>query len=171
MCVLFQLSCLVGRWRWTRLIPNRSAALIQTVVSATSSEVRARTLNEQHAVKECSDMSSFKYSNLFLADAYENARNLCDRYYMNSPELVLEEFSGKKNTLVIYLLQAHTFIFVALRLSYALSHQIFWSLFVPAGNPTTVVYVPSHLYHMVFELFKVGFAFLTYISMLHFLSC
>lgn len=25
------------------------------------------------------------------------------------------------------------------------------------GNPITVVYVPSHLYHMVFELFKVGF--------------
>lgn len=31
---------------------------------------------------------------LFLADAFENARNLCDRYYMNSPELVLEEFNG-----------------------------------------------------------------------------
>lgn len=29
-----------------------------------------------------------------LADAFENARNLCDRYYMNSPELVLEEFNG-----------------------------------------------------------------------------
>lgn len=25
------------------------------------------------------------------------------------------------------------------------------------GKPITVVYVPSHLYHMVFELFKVGF--------------
>lgn len=30
-----------------------------------------------------------------VRDAYENARNLCDRYYMNSPELVLEEFNGK----------------------------------------------------------------------------
>ncbi|KAK5860995.1 hypothetical protein PBY51_022428 [Eleginops maclovinus] len=50
-----------------------------------------------------------------IRDAYENARNLCDRYYMNSPDLVLEEFSA---------------------------------------TPTTVVYVPSHLYHMVFELFK-----------------
>lgn len=28
-------------------------------------------------------------------------------------------------------------------------------------KPITVVYVPSHLYHMVFELFKVGFAFQT----------
>ncbi|KAK5890284.1 hypothetical protein CesoFtcFv8_013819 [Champsocephalus esox] len=50
-----------------------------------------------------------------IKDAYENARNLCDRYYMNSPELVLEEFKA---------------------------------------SPITVVYVPSHLYHMVFELFK-----------------
>ncbi|KAF0021974.1 hypothetical protein F2P81_025773, partial [Scophthalmus maximus] len=54
-----------------------------------------------------------------IKDAYENARNLCDRYYMNSPELKLEEFNLKEQ-----------------------------------GNPTTVVYVPSHLYHMVFELFK-----------------
>uniref|UniRef100_A0A4W5JXX4 Protein-serine/threonine kinase n=1 Tax=Hucho hucho TaxID=62062 RepID=A0A4W5JXX4_9TELE len=55
-----------------------------------------------------------------VRDAYENARNLCDRYYMNSPELVLEEFNVKDD-----------------------------------GKPVTVVYVPSHLYHMVFELFKV----------------
>ncbi|XP_056611525.1 pyruvate dehydrogenase (acetyl-transferring) kinase isozyme 1, mitochondrial [Triplophysa dalaica] len=54
-----------------------------------------------------------------LKDAYENARNLCDRYYMNSPELVLEEFNVKG-----------------------------------PEEPITVVYVPSHLYHMVFELFK-----------------
>lgn len=28
-------------------------------------------------------------------DAYENARDLCERYYMNSPEVKLEEFNGK----------------------------------------------------------------------------
>uniref|UniRef100_A0A8C6WTJ0 Protein-serine/threonine kinase n=1 Tax=Neogobius melanostomus TaxID=47308 RepID=A0A8C6WTJ0_9GOBI len=54
-----------------------------------------------------------------IKDAYENARNLCDRYYMNSPELVLEEFNS-----------------------------------VEKDTPINVVYVPSHLYHMVFELFK-----------------
>ncbi|XP_076119899.1 pyruvate dehydrogenase (acetyl-transferring) kinase isozyme 1, mitochondrial [Alosa pseudoharengus] len=54
-----------------------------------------------------------------VRDAYENARNLCDRYYMNSPGLILEEFSVKGS-----------------------------------GNPVTMVYVPSHLYHMLFELFK-----------------
>uniref|UniRef100_A0A8C8A221 Protein-serine/threonine kinase n=1 Tax=Oryzias sinensis TaxID=183150 RepID=A0A8C8A221_9TELE len=54
-----------------------------------------------------------------IKDAYENARNLCDRFYMNSPDLILEEFNAKE-----------------------------------PGSPVTVVYVPSHLYHMVFELFK-----------------
>uniref|UniRef100_A0A672JL01 Protein-serine/threonine kinase n=1 Tax=Salarias fasciatus TaxID=181472 RepID=A0A672JL01_SALFA len=58
-----------------------------------------------------------------VRDAYENARNLCDRYYMNSPELILEEFNEKEKQL-------------------------------KDGAPITVVYVPSHLYHMVFELFK-----------------
>ncbi|XP_028662126.1 pyruvate dehydrogenase (acetyl-transferring) kinase isozyme 1, mitochondrial [Erpetoichthys calabaricus] len=54
-----------------------------------------------------------------IKDAYENARRLCDLYYMNSPELKIEEFNAKER-----------------------------------GKPTTIVYVPSHLYHMVFELFK-----------------
>ncbi|XP_032648245.1 pyruvate dehydrogenase (acetyl-transferring) kinase isozyme 1, mitochondrial isoform X3 [Chelonoidis abingdonii] len=50
---------------------------------------------------------------------YENAKRLCDLYYMSSPELVLEELNAKSS-----------------------------------GQPIQVVYVPSHLYHMVFELFK-----------------
>ncbi|KAM7154116.1 pyruvate dehydrogenase (acetyl-transferring) kinase isozyme 1, mitochondrial isoform 3-T3 [Macrochelys suwanniensis] len=50
---------------------------------------------------------------------YENAKRLCDLYYMSSPELVLEELNAKSS-----------------------------------GQPMQVVYVPSHLYHMVFELFK-----------------
>ncbi|KAK1166136.1 pyruvate dehydrogenase (acetyl-transferring) kinase isozyme 1, mitochondrial isoform X1 [Acipenser oxyrinchus oxyrinchus] len=54
-----------------------------------------------------------------IKDAYENASRLCDLYYMNSPELKIEEFNAKERE-----------------------------------KPTTVVYVPSHLYHMVFELFK-----------------
>ncbi|GAA6108118.1 pyruvate dehydrogenase (acetyl-transferring) kinase isozyme 1, mitochondrial [Tachysurus ichikawai] len=54
-----------------------------------------------------------------IKDAYENARDLCDRYYINSPELKLDEFNGEEPT-----------------------------------KPITLVYVPSHLYHMVFELFK-----------------
>ncbi|XP_053215508.1 pyruvate dehydrogenase (acetyl-transferring) kinase isozyme 1, mitochondrial isoform X2 [Podarcis raffonei] len=54
-----------------------------------------------------------------IKDGYENAKTLCDLYYMNSPELVLEERNVKS-----------------------------------PGQPMQVVYVPSHLYYMVFELFK-----------------
>nr|XP_048282223.1 pyruvate dehydrogenase (acetyl-transferring) kinase isozyme 1, mitochondrial isoform X4 [Myodes glareolus] len=54
-----------------------------------------------------------------IKDGYENARRLCDLYYVNSPELELEELNA-----------------------------------VSPGQTIHVVYVPSHLYHMVFELFK-----------------
>lgn len=54
-----------------------------------------------------------------IKDGYENAKRLCDLYYMSSPELILEELNSKS-----------------------------------PGQPMQVVYVPSHLYHMVFELFK-----------------
>ncbi|NXS86505.1 PDK1 kinase, partial [Erpornis zantholeuca] len=54
-----------------------------------------------------------------VRDGYENAKRLCDLYYMSSPELILEELNAKS-----------------------------------PGQPMQVVYVPSHLYHMVFELFK-----------------
>ncbi|XP_075988145.1 pyruvate dehydrogenase kinase [Anticarsia gemmatalis] len=53
-----------------------------------------------------------------VRDAYENARFLCDRYYLASPDLQL------------------------------LQHG------VPSERPMPIVYVPSHLYHMLFELFK-----------------
>ncbi|XP_049882766.1 pyruvate dehydrogenase (acetyl-transferring) kinase, mitochondrial isoform X2 [Pectinophora gossypiella] len=53
-----------------------------------------------------------------VRDAYENARFLCDRYYLASPELQLLQKG------------------------------------VPSERPLLVVYVPSHLYHMLFELFK-----------------
>lgn len=52
-------------------------------------------------------------------DAYENARFLCDQYYMASPELKLKQQNG-----------------------------------VEKDNAIRIVYVPSHLYHMLFELFK-----------------
>jgi len=54
-----------------------------------------------------------------LRDAYENARFLCDQYYLVSPDLVLKEQNSLEN-----------------------------------GSPIQIVYVPSHLYHIVFELFK-----------------
>ncbi|XP_011496425.1 PREDICTED: pyruvate dehydrogenase (acetyl-transferring) kinase, mitochondrial [Ceratosolen solmsi marchali] len=54
-----------------------------------------------------------------VKDAYENARFLCDQYYMASPELVFNQHNEMEQ-----------------------------------GNETKIVYVPSHLYHMLFELFK-----------------
>lgn len=53
-----------------------------------------------------------------VKDAYENARFLCDRYYLSSPDLRLLQHGE------------------------------------PSETPMPVVYVPSHLYHMLFELFK-----------------
>ncbi|KAJ1519608.1 hypothetical protein ONE63_004882 [Megalurothrips usitatus] len=54
-----------------------------------------------------------------VKDAYENARFICDQYYLASPELRLKEIND-----------------------------------VEHGAPIRIVYVPSHLYHMLFELFK-----------------
>lgn len=55
-----------------------------------------------------------------VEDAYENARFLCDQYYLASPNLIIEEHST---------VGEH-------------------------GKNVNMVYVPSHLYHMLFELFK-----------------
>jgi len=54
-----------------------------------------------------------------VQDAYENAKFLCDRYYMVSPKIKIET----KNA-------------------------------VDERNPISIAYVPSHLYHIVFELLK-----------------
>ncbi|KAL4706269.1 hypothetical protein ACJJTC_017436 [Scirpophaga incertulas] len=53
-----------------------------------------------------------------VRDAYENARFLCDRYYLASPDLEILQMG------------------------------------VTSDRPMPVIYVPSHLYHMLFELFK-----------------
>ncbi|XP_014487439.1 PREDICTED: pyruvate dehydrogenase (acetyl-transferring) kinase, mitochondrial isoform X2 [Dinoponera quadriceps] len=54
-----------------------------------------------------------------IKDAYENARFLCDQYYMASPELIIKQH----NELV-------------------------------CSTEIRIIYVPSHLYHMLFEIFK-----------------
>lgn len=57
-----------------------------------------------------------------VQDAYENARFLCEQYYLAAPELQIVN----KNSSVT---ESET-------------------------DPIQIVYVPSHLYHMLFELFK-----------------
>lgn len=54
-----------------------------------------------------------------ITDAFENARFLCDRYYLTSPTLKFEYVNA-----------------------------------VNKDKRITVVAVPSHLYHIMFELFK-----------------
>ncbi|XKL66011.1 hypothetical protein PGB90_009431 [Kerria lacca] len=54
-----------------------------------------------------------------VRDAYDNARFLCDQYYLRSPELIVKEEHSLQSNVSI-----------------------------------KIVYVPSHLYHMLFELFK-----------------
>ena len=54
-----------------------------------------------------------------VLDAYENARFLCDQYYLASPELKLVQQNDIDKT-----------------------------------SQIRIVYVPSHLYHMLFEIFK-----------------
>lgn len=54
-----------------------------------------------------------------VQDAYENARFLCDQYYLASPEITIRQCNNLDQNL-----------------------------------PIQTVYVPSHLYHMLFELFK-----------------
>ncbi len=76
-------------------------------------------------------------------DAYDNARFLCDQYYLTSPELDIEQLNCK--------LQENPdrqFIY---------SHHLLLLLLHVAQNPeapVTIVYTPSHLYHILFELFK-----------------
>ncbi|NXL40659.1 PDK2 kinase, partial [Glaucidium brasilianum] len=55
-----------------------------------------------------------------VRDAYNMAKLLCDKYYMSSPDLEIEEVNASDSE-----------------------------------QPISIVYVPSHLYHMLFELFKV----------------
>lgn len=73
-------------------------------------------------------------------DAYDNARFLCDQYYLTSPELDIELVNCKWYT------------------SPCTSHpnDPFFSLLTAQSPdaPITIVYTPSHLYHILFELFK-----------------
>uniref|UniRef100_A0AAQ4QVT7 Protein-serine/threonine kinase n=1 Tax=Gasterosteus aculeatus aculeatus TaxID=481459 RepID=A0AAQ4QVT7_GASAC len=54
-----------------------------------------------------------------VSDAYDTAKMLCEKFYLDAPELKIEEFNMKA-----------------------------------PKRPIQAVYVPSHLFHMLFELFK-----------------
>lgn len=81
------LSCHRGYQRWECCFKN--ANIFMRIIN----RAIKRAVGQVFRCHLC----SFLKTNLSLEDAYENARGLCDRYYMNSPELVLEEFNGKWN--------------------------------------------------------------------------
>ncbi|XP_032093691.1 pyruvate dehydrogenase kinase, isozyme 2 isoform X4 [Thamnophis elegans] len=56
-----------------------------------------------------------------VRDAYDMAKLLCDKYYLASPDLEIQEVNANQ-----------------------------------PNHPIHMVYVPSHLYHMLFELFKMS---------------
>lgn len=81
-----------------------------------------------------------------IKDAYENARFLCDQYYLASPDLLVSEHQhvGNINYQSNGLLDRFIVIF---------NLGIFPGL-ISKNSDIRIVYVPSHLYHMLFELFK-----------------
>lgn len=72
-------------------------------------------------------------------DAYENARWLCDQYYLGAPEMEIIEHNGE-----LKLLMNSTWSCT----------ETFWFTELENSEPIKIVYVPSHLYHILFELFK-----------------
>lgn len=74
-----------------------------------------------------------------MKDAYENARFLCDQYYLTSPELEICKSIGKFNH--AYNIDAPKYFIV-------------FNFIDADDEPIKIVYVPSHLYHILFELFK-----------------
>lgn len=88
-------------------------------------------------------------------DAYESAKLLCEQYYLGAPELELRQMNGEtshtKHTLAVFFSNvANVCVHRALTILY---------FFPPLANnnkePIHISYIPSHLYHMLFELFKV----------------
>lgn len=76
-------------------------------------------------------------------DAYENARWLCDQYYLGAPEMEIIEHNGEFSLS----LRSLNWINLVILVNFSISE-------LEKGEPIRIVYVPSHLYHILFELFK-----------------
>ncbi|KAG1674372.1 [Pyruvate dehydrogenase (acetyl-transferring)] kinase, mitochondrial [Nymphon striatum] len=93
------------------------------------SRISIRMLINQHTILFGNDLNGHKRHigtidplcrvSSVVEDAYENAKFLCDQYYLASPELLISENNFQEQNL-----------------------------------PIQFTYVPSHLYHMLFELLK-----------------
>lgn len=121
-----------------------------------------------------------------LSDAYDTAKMLCEKYYLAAPKLKIEEFNSKISFIpppprdpAVGELWSHRVCLAITQLPLLnldrrlrrspcnylpekrplLVYPAFNRSRPPAkaaGKPIQVVYVPSHLFHMLFELFKVS---------------
>lgn len=64
-----------------------------------------------------------------VEQAYESARFLCEQYYLSAPEMVYTSYDASKRKDSEIVQEKHS-------------------------DKVSFVYVPSHLYHILFELFK-----------------
>lgn len=83
-------------------------------------------------------------------DAYESAKLLCEQYYLGAPELEMRQMNGETHTKHLLTVNVCVCVYRSLTV-------VFFP--VPLANsirePIYISYIPSHLYHMLFELFKV----------------
>lgn len=83
------------------------------------------------------------------------AKLLCDKYYMSSPDLEIEEVNGEAGGVVPCGRRFSGGLF-----GVGEDANADGAALLPAASnsqqPISIVYVPSHLYHMLFELFKVN---------------
>ncbi|CAF1096655.1 unnamed protein product [Adineta steineri] len=75
-----------------------------------------------------------------INNAFENAQFLCDSYYLKSPTLDLRSINGNFECLVFSSNKTKTSFIIYLAIN--------------PDEPIAIPYVSSHLYHVMFELFK-----------------
>ncbi|KAK7939572.1 hypothetical protein WMY93_002898 [Mugilogobius chulae] len=75
---------------------ERNADDEKTIYDFTDAVIKIRNRHNDVIPTMAQGTHSFLVGSDVIRDAFENARNLCDRYYMNSPDLILEEFNAAK---------------------------------------------------------------------------
>jgi len=78
---------------------------------------------------------------------------LCEQYYKMAPELKIGEFNCE-NVISLIILITYIKIILVFYLSVPSCLISLYLLAKTPKKPIQVVYVPSHLFHMLFELFK-----------------
>lgn len=100
-------------------------------------------LNKHHRFVGCID----QHCNVvhILKDAYDDAKLLCDHYYADSPDLRISLANGRFILPPFYP-----------RFRDFLCFYVLCCFYSDVNGVIEFVYVPSHLYHILFELLKVN---------------